>query len=92
MEPPDPDFPSLPYVSDAEYSNWTNKQKADRHTLEVREAAKMFDAMQAVGMNIGDAAERVPTPRMNRAGARQSELRELYRDEPRSEVLPPAAE
>jgi hypothetical protein len=91
MQPPDPDFPSLPYVSEG-YSNWTNKQKADRHTLEVREAAKMFDAMQAAGMSIFDAAENLPVPRMNRAGARQDDLRELYRDEPRSEVLPPAAE
>jgi len=48
MQPPDRDFPSLPYVPKAEYSTWTNKKKADRYVLEVREATKMFDAMQAV--------------------------------------------
>jgi hypothetical protein len=82
MQPRDPHFPNLPPVSDEEYRRWTKKQKADRHTLEVREAAKMFDAMQAVGMDIFEAADRVPTPRMNRASARQSDLRKLYQDTP----------
>jgi hypothetical protein len=92
MLPHDPHFPNLPPVSDAEYRRWTKEQRWKRHLLEVAEAARIFGALQAVGMDIFEAAERVPTPRMNRAGARQSELRELYRDEPRSEVLPPAAE
>jgi hypothetical protein len=92
MRPPDPNFPSLPDVSDAERSTQTDKQKFDRHVLEVREAAKMFDAMQAVGMDPFEAAERTPMAYLNRRGARQSALREMYQQEHRSEALPPAAE
>ena len=92
MLPLDPHFPNLPFVPDEQYATWTKEQRHKRHVLEVAEAARIFGALQAAGVNIFDAAERVPVARMNRAGARQSELRELYRDEPRSEVLPPAAE
>jgi hypothetical protein len=78
MQPHDPHFPNLPPVADQEYAR-TKDQRWKRHVLEIAEAAKMFEAMQAVGMDIFDAAERVPVPRMNRTGARQSELRNLYR-------------
>jgi hypothetical protein len=102
MQQPDPNFPALPFVPDEEYRRWTKEQRWKRHLLEVAEAARIFGALQAAGVNIFDAAERVPTPRANRAGARQSDLRRLYQEEPRgrgakgvaerSEVLPPAAE
>jgi hypothetical protein len=81
MHPRDPHFPNLPFVTDEEYRRWTQKQKADRHTLEVAEAAKLFSALQAVGIDPFEAAERMPTPRMNRASARQGELRKLYQEE-----------
>jgi hypothetical protein len=64
----DPQFPSLPFISDAEWAEMTEAQKFARHVLEVAEAAKVFAALQASGMDIFDAAEKVPTPRMNRLG------------------------
>jgi hypothetical protein len=82
MEPRDPHFPTLSFVTDEEYRRWTQKQKADRHTLEVAEAARIFGALQADGVDPFEAAERVPTPRMNRGGAGQTELRKLYQDTP----------
>jgi hypothetical protein len=80
MQPVDPHFPNLPFVSDEEWATWTKEQKHKRHTLEVAEAVKIFGALQAVGMDIFEAAERVPTPRMNRKSARQNDLRRLYQD------------
>jgi hypothetical protein len=65
-------------VSDEQYRRWTKKQKADRHTLEIAEAAKMFNALQSLGIDPFEAAENLPVPRMNRGGARHDELRELY--------------
>ena len=92
MEPRDPHFPTLSFVTDEEYRRWTQKQKADRHTLEVAEAARIFGALQAAGVDIFGAAERVPVPCMNRGSARQSELRKLYQEEPpgRTRCGPPA--
>ena len=34
---PDPDFPNLPYVSDAEYATWTNEQQQKRHAPRVKD-------------------------------------------------------
>ena len=75
---PDPDFPNLPYVSDAEYATWTNEQQQKRYTLEVAEAAKKFADLEASGLDPFEAAERVPVPRANRAGMSQVRLRSLY--------------
>jgi hypothetical protein len=74
----DPDFPNLPLVPDKEFKKWTEVRKFERHGLEVAEAAKIFDARQAAGMDIFDAAENLPVPRMNRSGLRSNELRKLY--------------
>jgi hypothetical protein len=76
---PDPDFPNLPFISDAEWAAMSKEQQSERHTLEVREAARVFDALQAAGMDIFDAAEKVPTPRMNRTSMPQTQLRSLAR-------------
>jgi hypothetical protein len=84
MQPCDPHFPNLPPVSDAEYRRWTKEQRWKRHLLEIAEAARIFGALQAAGIDLFEAAENLPTPRMNRAVAGQSELRELYQEE-----LPP---
>ncbi len=78
MQQRDPHFPDLPYVSDEEYATWTKEQKRERHVLEVAAAAKIFDALQAGGMDIFEAAEKVPVPRMNRASKSQAHLRSLY--------------
>jgi hypothetical protein len=86
----DPNFPALPYVSDQEYLTLSREQKLKRHTLEVREAARMFDAMQAAGLDIGEAAERVPTPRMNRRGRSSVELRAMYLQSPPAPPVQPA--
>src|SRR5260370_18804263 len=50
------------------------------HLREVAEAARVFAERQKAGMNIFDAAENLPTPRLNRAGARQGDLRNLYQE------------
>jgi hypothetical protein len=52
------------------------------HLREVAEAARVFAERQKAGMSIFEAAENLPIPRLNRAGARQSDLRELYQEEP----------
>jgi hypothetical protein len=77
---PDPDFPTLPLISDADFAQMTEPKKFDRHVLEVAEAAKLFDGMQAAGASIFVAAENVPTPRMNRTGMPQARLRALYQE------------
>jgi hypothetical protein len=64
----DPDFPTLPFISAAEFEAMTEAEKFARHVLEVAEAAKLFDARQAAGMSIFEAAEGLPVPRMNRGG------------------------
>ncbi len=78
MQQLDPHFPTLPYISDEEYRRWTKEQRHKRHVLEIAEAARIFNALQSAGVDIFESAERVPTPRMNRTGARQSELRKLH--------------
>jgi hypothetical protein len=78
MEPRDPHFPNLPYVSDEEYAQWPKEKKARRHLLEIQEAQKMFDALQSLGIDPFVAAEQVPTPRANRRGASQADIRKLY--------------
>ncbi len=75
---PDPDFPNLPYVSDAEYATWTNEQQQKRYTLEVAAAAKIFADLEASGLDPFEATERVPVPRANRAGMSQVRLRSFY--------------
>jgi hypothetical protein len=62
----DAGFPNLPFVSDREFAGWTEKQRWDRHVLEVAEAARIFGARQAAGMDIIEAAKNLPIPRMNR--------------------------
>jgi hypothetical protein len=42
----DPQFPNLPFISDAEWAEMTEPQKFARHVLEVAEAAKVFAALQ----------------------------------------------
>jgi hypothetical protein len=59
MQPRDPHFPNLPPVSDEQYRVWTKKQKPTAIHL-ITEAAKLFNAMQAVGVDIFEA-ERVAT-------------------------------
>jgi hypothetical protein len=71
-------FPTLPPISAEEYRRFTKKQRADRHTLEIAEGAKLFNALQSLGIDIFEAAERVPVPRANRGSAKQSKLRNLY--------------
>jgi hypothetical protein len=63
----DPDFPNLPFVSDAEYAKWTEEQKYRRLLEEIAEAARIFADLQATGMDVFEAAKRVPTARANRA-------------------------
>jgi hypothetical protein len=75
---PDPDFPNLPYASDAEYATWTNEQQQRRHALEVAEAAKIFADLEASSPDSLEVTERVPVPRANRAGKSQVRLRSLY--------------
>jgi hypothetical protein len=48
------------------------------HLREIQEAAQVFAERQKAGLDIFSAAEDLPVPRLNRAGARQSELRKLY--------------
>jgi hypothetical protein len=74
----DPVFPTLPFISDATFQAMTEPEKFARHVLEVAEARKIFDARQAAGMSIFDAAENLPVPRMNRKGKPQPYLRNLY--------------
>ena len=92
MQPLDRHFPTLPFVPDEQYATWTKEQRWKRHLLEVAEAARIFGALQAAGVDIFGAAERVPVPCMNRGSARQSELRKLYQEEPpgRTRCGPPA--
>jgi hypothetical protein len=79
----DPDFPNLPFVSDAEFKTWSEDEKFHRHCLEIAEAAKIFQALQDAGMDPFDAAERLPVPRMNRRGMPQAQIRALFqRDRP----------
>jgi hypothetical protein len=78
----DPHFPNLPLVSDAEFEKWTEQQKFARHVLEIAEVQKIFDARQVAGMDIFDAAEGLPIPRMNRKGAPQAAIRVLYQEPP----------
>jgi len=56
------------------FSDWL----FERHCSEVAEAAKIFDARQAAGMSIFDAAENLPVPRANRAGLPAAAIRKLY--------------
>ena len=67
MIPIDSHFPKLPFISDAKFRKMTNAEKFARHVQEVAEAAKIFDARQAAGMDIFDAAKNLPVPRMNRS-------------------------
>jgi hypothetical protein len=52
------------------------------HLREVAEAARVFAERQKAGMDIFNAAENLPVPRMNRGGARQADIRALYQDQP----------
>jgi hypothetical protein len=64
----DPGFPNLPFVSDEEFAGWTRQQRWERHNIiEVAEAARIFDARQAAGMDIVEAAKNLPVPRLNRS-------------------------
>lgn len=64
----DPDFPALPLISKQRWNTMSEQEKFDRHCLEVAEARKIFDERQAAGMDIFEAAENLPVPRMNRRG------------------------
>ncbi len=79
MKKMDPNFPNLPFVSDAEFETWDDKQKQERDALEVAEAARIFGARLTAGMDIFQAAENLPVARMNRRGTPQAQLRALYR-------------
>jgi hypothetical protein len=68
----DPHFPNLPYISDVEWQRMSKDDRWQRHLLEVAEAARIFDKRQAAGMNIFDAADNLPVPRMNRHGYQPS--------------------
>jgi hypothetical protein len=78
----DPDFPNLPFVSDAEYATWTEEQKRRRHLDETAEAARIFDELQRSGMGIFEAAQRVPTARANRAGKSSAAIRAIFERRP----------
>jgi hypothetical protein len=53
-----------------------------KHCEEIAEAARIFAARQAAGMDIFDAAEGLRVPEMNRAGAPRAQLRTLYAGAP----------
>ncbi len=48
------------------------------HLREIAEAARVFAERQRAGADIFSAAEDLPTPRTNRRGAKQSDIRKLY--------------
>jgi hypothetical protein len=72
-------FPSLPPLSVDEYAALNREQRWRRFIVEIEAAQKQFDAAQELGVDIFEAAELVPTARANRKGARQSDIRALYR-------------
>jgi hypothetical protein len=53
-------------------------RKHVRLVEEIAEARRLFDERQANGVGIFEAAENLPVPEMNRAGAGQSALRKIY--------------
>jgi hypothetical protein len=70
---PDPDFPTLPFVSDDERCMWTEEQKFARHCQEIEANAVVFNKrLAALGPNpTADeikAAADLPKPWMDRHG------------------------
>jgi hypothetical protein len=70
---PDPDFPNLPRIAEAERRGWSEEQKWRRHLQEVAESSKRFDhrrrELLRAGMPEAEAAieaVRLPPPWMNR--------------------------
>jgi hypothetical protein len=72
----DPDFPSLPLVSDDERLSWSEEQRWKRHLQEIGENAETFDrrcrdgirkGLSEIEAGIAATKPALPTPWMNRA-------------------------
>jgi hypothetical protein len=89
---PDPYYPNLPLIPDETWERMSKEERWQRHLLEVAEGQRMFDAMQDPGVDIFDASQRIPTPRMDRAGMESgAHLQQLVMEYGSWDRIPPEA-
>jgi hypothetical protein len=88
---PDPVFPALPLIPDRGWDRMTEDEKFARHCLEIAEAAKIFNARMAAGIDQFEAAKDLPVPRMNRPSQGAPSLQELIATHKSYDLIPFAA-